>query len=109
MLRELTLTEADAVSLAGHLRSLSSYGQSLLSSAQVAQACEWADKLYPLPGGPWRPEGWYGATLSGECVAPMSPERGSVERRNPVRDRDLGGSPESADPSSSLRPSTEDS
>jgi hypothetical protein len=60
MTRKVTLTERDAVSLAGHLRSLSSYGQRCLSAAQVEQACEWADKLYPLTDGPWRPEGWYG-------------------------------------------------
>ena len=31
--------------------------------------------------------------VSGECVAPMSQERGSVERRNRTLDADVDGSP----------------
>lgn len=41
--------------VAGLLRHMASYGLSRLSAATVEQACEVADQLYPLSGGPWRP------------------------------------------------------
>lgn len=56
MQRQVVLSERQAIALASTLRATASFGEKLLSPAQVEDACEWADQLYPLPDGPWRPE-----------------------------------------------------
>ena len=58
MKRQVVMNEYEAQDLARMMRQIVSYGQKLLSAAQVENACRTADDLYPLSTGPWRPKGW---------------------------------------------------